>query len=88
MTNLELVPTDSMNSQAWKACALFHLYFQLSGEGQVIQRDELIELLEPYIESIEVAMYEGCEDLRQECGRITHLIRYQDSKTIMDGVGR
>ena len=85
MTNLETVPTDDMLLQGWKACANYYLYFQLS-QGQPINREELYELLEPYIESIEVAQHEGSEALRQECGRLTQALRWQDTKTMMDGV--
>lgn len=88
MTNLETAPTDSVDAQAWKACALFYLYFQLSEDGQSVKREELIELLEPYIETIEIAMYEGSQDLRQECGRITRVIRAEDTQTMLDGLSR
>ncbi len=88
MTNLELTPATDLDAQAWKACGLFYLYFHLSGEGQNINREELLELLSPYMEAIEIAMYEGSEELRQECGRITRMVRFQDSQTLMDGLNR
>lgn len=88
MTNLETTAKDNINAQAWKACAMFYLYFQLSQDGQSVSREELLELLEPYLETIEIAILEGNEDLRQECGRITRLIRAQDFQTILDGLAR
>ncbi len=87
MTNLETASQLSLDAQAWKACALVYLYFHLSADGQSVQRDELLELLEPYMETLEIAMYEGSESLRQECGRVTSLVRYQDNQTLMDGMG-
>ncbi len=88
MTNLELANPSSMDEQAWKACALFYLYFHLSEDGQSVSRQDLIDLLDPYRETIEIALYEGDEALRQECGRITQLIRYRDNSTLMDGLSR
>lgn len=85
MTNLELAASSRLDEQAWKACALFYLYFHLSGEGQNIDRMDLLDLLEPYRETIEIAMYEGDQSLRQECGLITSLIRSENSQTLMDG---
>ncbi len=88
MTNLELASHSSLDEQAWKACALFYLYFHLSEAGQDISRDDLIDLLEPYRETLEIAIYEGDQFLRQECGLITQLIRQRDNTTLMDGMKR
>lgn len=85
MNILEQAPQNDFNIQAWKACSLYYLYFQLS-EGQTIRRDELFELLEPYIETIEIAIHEGSQSLRQECRRITRAIRYQETRTMLDGL--
>lgn len=85
MNILEFTPKDDVLAQAWKACALYYLYFQLS-DGQPIKRDEIFELVEPYLETIEIALHEGSQSLRQECGRITRSIRCQDSRTLLDGV--
>lgn len=85
MANLDYSPQDSVLVQAWKACALYFLYFQLS-QGQPINREELLDLLDPYRESIEIAMYDGNEALRIECGRVTKFLRYDDTKTILDGL--
>jgi len=88
MTNLELAPQANHDAQAWKACALFYLYFHLSGSEQSVSREELLELLDPYRETIEIALHEGDEFLRQECGRVTGLMRTQTSQTFMDGLTR
>ena len=86
MTNLELASTTDLDAQAWKACGLFYLYFHLSDDGQNINREELMDLLEPYMETMEIAMYEGDQALRQECGQVTRMMRFQDSQTMMDGL--
>lgn len=83
MTQIEKSIDMDFKVQAWKACALFYLYFHLS-EGQAIDRQELFELLEPYIESIEIAMYEGTPELKKECTLVTKTLQSQNSKTLLD----
>ncbi len=86
MTNLELAPLESPMAQAWKACGRFYLYFHLSQEGQSIHRQDIVDLLHPYLETLEMAQYEGSEALRQECGLVTRILRNETHQTIMDGM--
>ena len=88
MTNIEYASPSSLDEQAWKACALYYLYFHLSGDGQNISREELLELIDPYRETIEIALYEGDQVLRQECGRITNFIRNRQTLTLSDRLDR
>ena len=88
MTNIELCSNSSLDEQAWKACSLFYLYFHLSDEGQSISRQDLIDLLEPYRETLEIALYEGDQALRQECGIVTQLIRGKSNFSLTDGLKR
>jgi hypothetical protein len=86
MQNLEQAPMSNMDAQAWKACSLFYLYIYLSRDGQEINRQDLIDLLEPYIETLEVALYEGDDTLKQECQLVTQVMRTEDTQTFLDGL--
>lgn len=84
MNNAELAPLSDVSAQAWKAGAMFFLYFHLSGDAQNINRDELVELMEPYRETVDIAMHEGDQRLRQELGRITRMLRGDNTQEMLD----
>lgn len=86
MTNLEKASPSEWKSQAWKACSMFYLYFHLSQDSDSIDRNDLLELISPYQETLETALIEGGEDLRQECGIITRVVRGQSAQTLLDGL--
>lgn len=85
MNNLEKVPQDDLFLQAWKACALYYLYFQLS-QGQSIEKSDLLVLLDPYQETIETALYQGEDELIKECRLIKNFLSSKSLKTTLDGV--
>ncbi len=85
MNNLEKVPEDDLFLQAWKACALYYLYFQLS-QGQRIEKNDLNDLLEPYTEAIETAWHQGEKELVKECEVIKKFLDSTNLKTTLDGI--
>lgn len=85
MNNLEKIPEDDLFLQAWKACALYYLYFQLS-QGQPIEKNDLNDLLEPYKEAVETARHQGEKELVKECEVIKKFLDSTQLKTTMDGV--
>ena len=60
MGNLDRHCDSGLSSQAQKACALFFLYFHLSEEGQEVQRQDLLDLLSPYMDTLNVVENHGC----------------------------
>ncbi len=86
MTNLELAAQSDWTQQAWKACALFYLYFHLSDSSDNLFKEELKELVEPYEKTIEMALFEGTPDLKGECLRLSQMLSENTtSKTMLDG---
>ena len=65
LSNLEAPLTPNPKTQAWRGCALFHLYFHLSQEGQTINLHDLRELLQPYEEAIKAALYQDSQSLQK-----------------------
>lgn len=86
MGNLDFAADMDWSMQAWKACALFYLYFHLSDNIQSVQQDEVKELISPYIETIELAKVDGSDLLKQECAIVEHATTAQNTQHIVDGL--
>lgn len=86
MTNLDFAGSMDWSMQAWKVCGLFYLYFHLSDSSQSIQQEDLLELISPYVETIEIAKIEGSHLLKKECAFIEHAITAKNTQHIVDGL--
>ena len=45
-----------------------------------------MDLLHPYMETLQMALREGDTSLRKECGIVTRLLRQTDRQTMLDGL--
>jgi hypothetical protein len=84
MTNLEKVDPAHWHEQAWKACSLFYLYFHLSEESETIKTSEIEELIEPYRNTIEIALIEGNENLKSECLMMKKALGAKSTQALID----
>ena len=85
MKLLDVLPNDDVLLQAWKGCANYYLYFQLS-KGHPVLGEDLQTLLEPYVTALEIAMHHGRDDLKSESELVMRSLRQTPNVTLVDSL--
>lgn len=84
MKNLEYSPNDSHELKAWKGCAYLYLYLALTDSDHLPDRQEVEQLLEPFMESIEYCRRHGSYNLHKQCKIVCNMVRPHRYDTLED----